>query len=121
MRQPFIRLIVAAIFLMAQMAGAAVSAAPCNSEQEAPARCKLGCCSGPVCDCGMAPIKSPAKPAPLTPVQDHQEIKFMPLEVTAIKSPITSLESHFQRTPLVPSAFLSHCLPAFVRHCAFLI
>lgn len=120
MRQPFIRLITAAIFLMAQVAGAAVSAPPC-SQQEAPAPCKLGCCSGPDCDCDMAPIKSPAKPVPVAPVQDHQEIKFTPLEVTVIKPSIAPLESQVQRTSLAPDAFLSHCLPAFVRHCAFLI
>ncbi len=45
----------------------------------------------------------------------------MPLEVTVIKPSLVALESQVQRRSLSADAFLPNRLPAFVRHCAFLI
>lgn len=45
----------------------------------------------------------------------------MPLEVTVIKPPLAPLASQVQRRLMAPDAFLAHCLPAFVLHCALLI
>ena len=120
MRHACIRIITTAIFLMAQVAGAAVSDPSCVQETEV-SSCKHACCSGDACSCGMAPSKTPAKPAPAAPVPHAQEIKFMPMLTSVIELRFSPLISQTPPRPLAADAFLPHCPPALALHCALLI
>ncbi len=120
MRHAWIRTLTAAFFLMAQVAGAAVSGPSCVQKNEV-SICKLACCISTVCECGMTPSQTPAKPAPVTPVPHTQEIKFMPVLLSELVPPFSPLVSQEPPRPLAPDAFLPHCPPALALHCALLI
>lgn len=120
MRHTLIRIITAAIFLMAQMAGAAVSGPSCM-EEKAVSICKLACCVSTVCECSMSPAQTPAKPSPMTPVPHTQDFKFMPVLLHMLVPPFSPLVSQKPPRPLAPDAFLPHCPPALALHCALLI
>lgn len=122
MKHPWSRLILAAIFLMVQMAGASVSGPSCVQSKEAKTGpCTLGCCSSSLCQCGMAPTQKPAEPAPLAPTPQSQLLKFMPLLVNVIPQTFAPLVLQKPSRPLTHDAFLPHCPPALALHCALLI
>jgi hypothetical protein len=119
MKHRWSRLILAAIFLMVQVAGASVSRPSCVQGKEAKAApCTLGCCSGPVCECGMAPMQ---KPAPAAPVPQGQPVKFMPVLVNVFTQTFSPVVLQKASRPLAPDARLPHCPPALALHCALLI
>jgi len=120
MRHTWIRTIIAAIFLMTQVAGAAVLRPSCVQEKEV-STCKLACCASTVCECGMAPSQTPVKPAPLVPVPHTQDIKFMPVLLSVLVPPFAQVVSQEQPMLLAPETFLPHCPPALALHCALLI
>ncbi|MEQ1748772.1 MAG: hypothetical protein ABL974_05085 [Prosthecobacter sp.] len=122
MKHRWSRLILAAIFLMVQVAGASVSRPSCVQSKEAKAApCTLGCCSGPVCECGMAPTQKPTEPAPAAPAPQGQSVKFMPVVVNVFTQTFAPLVLQKASRPLAPDAFLPHCPPALALHCALLI
>lgn len=115
-------LILAAIFLMVQVVGASVSGPSCVQGTEAKAApCTLGCCSLPVCECGMAPAHKPEQPAPTAPTPQSQPVKFMPALVNVITQTFAPCVLQKPSRPLTPDAFLPHCPPALALHCALLI
>lgn len=120
MRHACTRLILAAIFLMVQVAGASVSGFSCSAEKQV-GRCKMACCSGPVCECGMAPAQKPAEPAPAAPKPQGQPVKFMPVLVNGITPTFAPLVLQKPSRPLAADAYLPHCPPALALHCALLI
>jgi hypothetical protein len=120
MRHAWIRIITAAIFLMAQVTGAAVSSSSCVQEKEVRA-CHQACCSGTACECSMAPSKAPARPAPMAPVPHFQEIKFTPILTSVMVPRFSPLVSQKPPRPLPADAFLPHCPPALALHCTLLI
>ena len=113
-------MITTAIFLMVQVAGAAISGPSCAGKKEV-STCKLACCVSTVCECGMVPSQTPAKPAPVAPVPHPQEIKFMPVLMSVLMPPISPLVSQEPTRLLALDAFLPHCPPALALHCALLI
>lgn len=122
MKHACTRLILAAIFLMVQLAGVSVSRPSCVQSKEVIAPpCTLGCCSGPVCECGMAPMQKPAKPAPAVPAPQGQPVKFMPVLVNVFTQTFAPLVLQKASRPPTHDAFLPHCPPALALHCALLI
>lgn len=121
MRHVWLRILTAAIFLMVQVVGAAPAGPPCGAEQRETVRCTLPCCSGGFCECGMAPSKAPAKPAPLTPVPQAQALKFIPALLNGFTQTLAPLVLQKPIRLLAPDAFLPHCPPALALHCALLI
>ncbi|MES2595757.1 MAG: hypothetical protein V4662_10500 [Verrucomicrobiota bacterium] len=122
MKHRWSRLILAAIFLMVQVSGVSASSTSCVRGTKAKAvHCTLGCCSGPVCECGMAPAQKPAEPAPAAPAPQSQSVKFMPLPVNVIMQSFAPLILQKPPRPLTLDAFLPHCPPALALHCALLL
>lgn len=122
MKHRWSRLILAAIFLMVQVAGASVSRPSCVQGAEVKAGpCTLGCCSGPVCECGIAPAQKPAEPAPAAPTPHTQPLKFMPVLVNGLTPTFAPLVLQKPLRPLAADAYLPHCPPALALHCALLI
>lgn len=121
MKHAWLRILTAAIFLMVQAVGASPAGPSCKAEQRESVRCTLPCCSGGICECGMAPSKAPAKPAPLTPVPHAQALKFIPAFVNVFTQTFAPLVLQKPTRPLAPDAFLPHCPPALALHCALLI
>lgn len=121
MKHAWFRTLTAAIFLMVQVAGASGPGPSCAAEQRESVRCSLSCCSGGICECGMAPSKAPAEPAPVAPVPHTQALKFMPVFMNIVVPRFSPLLSQKPTRPLAPDAFLPHCPPALALHCALLI
>lgn len=121
MRHVWLRILTAVIFLMVQAVGAAPAGPPCGAEQREAVRCSLPCCAGGICECGMAPSKAPAKPAPLTPLPHAQELKFMPVLMSVVVPHFSPLITQKPTRLLAADAFLPHCPPALALHCALLI
>lgn len=117
----WIRTLIAAIFLMVQVAGASPAGPPCGAEQRETVRCTLPCCSGGICECGMAPSKAPAQPAPAAPMPHAQALKFMPVFMNIVVPRFPPLITQKPTRFLAADAFLPHCPPALALHCALLI
>lgn len=121
MRHAWLRILTAAIFLMLQVVGASLAGSPCGAEQRETVRCTLPCCSGGFCECGMAPNKSPAQPAPAAPMPHTQALKFMPVFMSVVVPHFSPLITQKPIRLQAPDAFLPHCPPALALHCALLI
>lgn len=117
----WVKTLIAAIFLMVQAVSASPAGPSCKAEQRESVRCTLPCCSGGICDCGMAPNQPPAKPVPVSPVPHAQLLKFIPALVNDFTQAFKPLVLQKPTRPLAPDAFLPHCPPALALHCALLI
>jgi hypothetical protein len=116
----WISILTGIIILMVQVTGVSHSGPSCGAEKPA-GRCILGCCSGAVCECGMAPNQKPVEPAPVAPTPQIQPVKFMPVLVNVCAPMFTPVVLQKPSRPLTPDDFLPHGRPALVLHCALLI
>jgi hypothetical protein len=117
------RLLILAIFLMAQMLGVSVPAQPATGTAPDCPPVSCACCPPDACHCAVTPVDNvPAEPLPAAPLTPPLEVKFTAVPV-AFTLPVIlrPLTIHRPSLPVTSEWFSPHSPPPLRLHCSLLI